>query len=74
MLGKRYIGLVYVDREHFTHPNRIMGVAEFSRNKTLSELRKNVKETLTNSYINNHNIELRICDRLTNQTETIKYY
>lgn len=73
MLGKRFIGLVYVDGEHFTHPNRIMGVAEISRNKTLSELRKNVKETLANSYINNHNIELRICVPLTKNTEIIKY-
>lgn len=72
MLGKRFIGSVYVDGEIFTHPNNLMGTAEITRNSTLSKLCKNINGTLTNSYLDCHNIELRVYDRQTKQVESIR--
>ena len=73
MIGARFTGDIYVDGQHFTHPDRIMGAANTTRAKVVKELRENVCETLTNHYISNHTIELHVSDRQTKQVETIKY-
>jgi hypothetical protein len=72
-LAQRFTGVVYIDGELFTHPNRLMGTADSTRNKVVKQLRENVRETLTSHYISQHTIELHVCDRQTKQVETIKY-
>ena len=73
MIGARFTGVIYVDGQHFTHPDRNMGAANTTRAKVVKELRENVRETLTGRYISRHTIELHVCDRQTKQVETIKY-
>lgn len=72
-LAQRFIGVIYIDGELFTHPNRLIGTAESTRNKVVKQLRKNVRETLTANYINSHNVELRVNNPKTHQVETIQY-
>ena len=73
MIGARFTGVIYVDGQHFTHPDRLMGAANSTRAKVVKELRENVRETLISHYISHHTIELHVCDRQTKQVETIKY-
>lgn len=73
MIGARFIGVIYIDGQHFTHPNRIMGAANTTRAKVVKEMRENVRETLTDHYISQHMIELHVCDRQIKQVEKIKY-
>ena len=72
-LAKRFTGVVYIDGEMFTHPDRLIGTADSTRNKVVKQLRENVRETLTAGYINRHNIELRVKNPYTIQVETIQY-
>ena len=72
-LAQRFTGVVYIDGEMFTHPNRLIGTADSTRNLVVKQLRENVRETLTADYINRHNIELRVKNPDTLQVETIQY-
>lgn len=72
-LAQRFIGVIYIDGELFTHPNRLIGTADSTRNKVVKQLRKNVREALTADYINSHNVELRVNNPNTHQVETIQY-
>ena len=72
-LAQRFTGVVYIDGEMFTHPNRLMGTADSTCNKVVKQLRENVRETLSAEYINRHNVELRVKNPNTNQVETIQY-
>lgn len=72
-LAQRFTGVVYIDGEIFTHPNRFMGTADSTRNKVVKQLRENIRETLTADYINRHNVELRVKNPNTHQVETIQY-
>lgn len=72
-LAQRFTGVVYIDGEMFTHPDRLIGTADSTRNKVVKQLRENVRETLTADYINHHNIELRVKNPDTFQVETIQY-
>ena len=73
MLAKRYTGVIYVDGTLFTHPNRLMGTADTTRNKVVKQLRDNIRDTFTTDYIARHTITLRVKDPNTHQVETIKY-
>ncbi len=72
-LAQRFTGSVYVDGNLFTHPNRLMGVADTTRNKVLKQLRENVRETLTEEYISRHEITLRIKNPKTKEVESIDF-
>ena len=72
-LAQRFTGVVYIDGEMFTHPDRLIGTADSTRNKVVKQLRENIRETLTADYINRHNIELRVKNPDTLQVETIQY-
>ena len=72
-LAQRFTGVVYIDGEMFTLPDRLIGTADCTRNKVVKQLRENIRETLTADYINRHNIELRVKNPNTFQVETIQY-
>ena len=72
-LAQRFTGVVYIDGVMFTHPDRLIGTADSTRNKVVKQLRENIRETLTADYINRHNIELRVKNPDTLQVETIQY-
>lgn len=72
-LAQRFFGAVFVDGNLFTHPDRIMGVADTTRNKVLKQLRENVRETLTEEYISRHEITLRIKNPKTKEVESINF-
>ena len=72
-LVQQFTGAVYVDGNLFTHPNRLMGVADTTRNKVLKQLRENVREVLTEEYINLHEITLRVKNPKTKEVESINF-
>ena len=72
-LTNTYLGGVYVDGKLFTHPDRLMGTADNTRNKVLKQLRLNVKETLTAGYVDRHTIELHIYHPMTQKEEIVQY-
>lgn len=72
-LAQRFTGSVYVDGNLFSHPNRLMGAADNTRNKVLKQLRENVRELLTEEYISRHEITLRIKNPKTKEVESIDF-
>lgn len=71
--SQKFIGVVYIDGELFSHPNRLMGAADSTCKKVVKQLCENVREILSPDYIRRHNIELKVMNPNIHQVETIHY-